>query len=516
MSISREFSEWAVPVKLHDLPPRIIRRTALQFVNMASASAASMAVKEPARLHDVYSGSGGPCTVVASGRRTTAENALLANSSLSMALDFDDYLFAGHTGHSSVFSAIAAGEEAGASPSEILCAVAVANELGGRVGASVALGPQNGQMWTHIHAGCAAAAAGRILGLDADRMANALGIAYYQPPFALARGFMGFDSKMLSASMPALAGLAAARLAAAGLSGPADIFEHRRGFGARFASAFLPSMLSGFGRSWVAETLSYKIYPGCAYLDAAVDAVISVLDGFRASRGRALQPRDVDKVVVRATAPTWGMERLSGYLPGREYVPSLANFSAVLSVCTAIIAGGLGPEQFTREFHGRNEAEVRMLASKTELQIDWKATERLVEGIIEKLPAAGMAYEAGLPGLVKSLTEAMDVFGTPPLPPPAALLSIPRLAAKALSGGRARGIAETDFSTITFPFSAEVELRTVDGRNYEAAQVEPIGTCGRGVEEQARVVLEKADRFPFTLPAGLEAFLREKINSSSS
>lgn len=94
-------------------------------------------------------------------------------------------------------------EHEGADAQAFLSAVVAADEVGGRLGASCLLGPLNGQMWTFIHLVSAAAAAARILGLDASRTAHALAIALAQPPFALQPGFMLPTSKLLSAALPA-------------------------------------------------------------------------------------------------------------------------------------------------------------------------------------------------------------------------------------------------------------------------------------------------------------------------
>ena len=55
---------------------------------------------------------------------------------------------------------------------------------------------------TSIHCAGAAVAAARVRGLDADQTAHAMAIALYQPPFGLWPGFMGPDTKLLTASEP--------------------------------------------------------------------------------------------------------------------------------------------------------------------------------------------------------------------------------------------------------------------------------------------------------------------------
>src|SRR5256884_5552637 len=105
----------------------------------------------------------------------------------------------------------------------------------------------NDQLWSFIHVAGAALAAGRLLGLDASRMGHALAIALYQAPRATVPGFMAPDSKLLTAAEPTLAGVRAARLAAAGVTGAVDALEHAEGFLTGFPPAPLPGTASSLG-----------------------------------------------------------------------------------------------------------------------------------------------------------------------------------------------------------------------------------------------------------------------------
>src|SRR5256885_4441233 len=141
----------------------------------------------------------------------------------SIAHDWDAYLYMGHTGHSAVWAARALTDDA----ERAMAAQVAGNELAGRLGAALFLGPHNGQFWASIHCAGAAAAAGVALGLDAGALAHALAIALYQPPYGLMPGFMGPPTKLLTAAEPAAAGVRAALLAAEGGTGPVDVVQAR-------------------------------------------------------------------------------------------------------------------------------------------------------------------------------------------------------------------------------------------------------------------------------------------------
>ena len=69
------------------------------------------------------------------------------SAAASIAHDWDDYLFMGHTGHSAVPAAAAFA----ADHERVLLAQVAANEAAGRLGAALFLGPHNGQFWASIH-----------------------------------------------------------------------------------------------------------------------------------------------------------------------------------------------------------------------------------------------------------------------------------------------------------------------------------------------------------------------------
>src|SRR5207249_11499029 len=99
-------------------------------------------------------------------------------------------------------------------------------EVAGRLGAALFIGPHNGQFWASIHCAGGAIGAGLAMGLDGDRLAHALAIALYQPPFGLWPGFMGPPTKLLTAAEPAVQGARAALLGARGVGGPLELIEH--------------------------------------------------------------------------------------------------------------------------------------------------------------------------------------------------------------------------------------------------------------------------------------------------
>src|SRR5690606_29257752 len=177
----------------------------------------------------------GPCTVFGPNRRYGPAAAALLNGTFGHSLDFDDTHSDSslHPSAPVVPAALAAAEMTGASGADLLAAVVVGFEVCCRLG--MALDPA-----AHYARGFhptatagtfgAAAAAGRLLGLDADRMASAFGVAASQASGSLQFLVNGAWNKRYQVGEAAMKGLMAATLAAEGFVGAADAIDGKHGF----------------------------------------------------------------------------------------------------------------------------------------------------------------------------------------------------------------------------------------------------------------------------------------------
>jgi Uncharacterized protein involved in propionate catabolism len=185
------FAAWAAAFDIADAPGDVVHRAGLQVASAFAGARAGTAVDwfdatATAAGPGADTGTSGAASVVGGGC-ADVYTATFANAAASTVHDYDDYLFMGHTGHSAVFASLAACERAGTDGAALLENVVVANELAGRLGAAVAVGPHNGQMWAFIHQTAAAAVAANIEG-DADTIREAVGLALYNPDYPLEPG----------------------------------------------------------------------------------------------------------------------------------------------------------------------------------------------------------------------------------------------------------------------------------------------------------------------------------------
>lgn len=465
MTACEEIGRWASGVSTDDMPEAVTERARLQRASMLAARAAG---EEAAAAVEAVAPRG-------------PIGEIYRDAGASMAHDWDDFLFMGHTGHSAVWTALAFCSD----PGRALVAQVAANEVAGRLGAALFLGPHNGQFWASIHCAGAAVAASIGLGLDAERTAHAVAIAMYQPPYGMWPGFMGPSSKLLTAAEPATQGARAALLAREGIDGALDVIEHPRGVLASLAFAPLPGMLGALGEVWLTDTLAYKPRPGCAYLQAATDAVLAA--GVAAS--------DVASIEIESGYLTCAMEELAA---GDDLSPVRVNFSAALTAAVAVIAGRLTAEELRPAWLAEHEAEIRELAARVSIRHDLELTLETLRGPIEAgvdLRGLGLGgwlrvgrgtREARMTDPQLGWGDLRDLTARPELR--RALRRTFRGAQDRPSGPPALDNLDTSRMRLTFPARALIRLRS--GRAVEVEGDER-GACGHSLDEQRAVVEEK-------------------------
>lgn len=235
---------------VHDLDARALDATVREHATLCVLDALGIALagmSEPcarAALSVARAGAGpAEATVVVHGDQLGAPAAALVNGAAGFAHNFTDTTLTCilHAGPVVVPAALAAGEAAAASGAEVLAAVVAGYEVMTRVGNAINAGAArmaHQKKGFHPTATCgvfgATAAAARLFRLTVDQTVQALGVAG-----SLAGGLSislrdGSDVWRAHPGFAAQNGLLAARLAAAGLTGPAGVLDDPRGFCAAF------------------------------------------------------------------------------------------------------------------------------------------------------------------------------------------------------------------------------------------------------------------------------------------
>jgi 2-methylcitrate dehydratase PrpD len=490
VTLVEDVAGWAAELALDEVPAEVLALCRSQRAAVLGGVAASADDTASRRvLAAVVGWAGeGPAPLVGAGRTAAVDDAVYAASALSVALDFDDYVSFGHTGHSAVLVPALLAAETGSSGAEQLVAQVIANEVEARLGGACLIGPLNGQLWSFIHAAGAALAAGRLLGLDAAGLAHALALSLYQAPRPTVPGFMAPDSKLLTASEPTAVGLRAARLAAAGVTGPLDALDHPQGFFSAFSYAPLRALLSGLGEGWATRTLCVKPYPGCAYVDTTLDALLA-LDLPAAD--------EVDRITVDASMLTCEMDKWSAeYAGARNQLPTpvTINFSIAWNVAIAVLAGEVSPRQLRTDWLSANRDALADLAGRVELRHDWELTRASAEQFAGLLPPRALGRDAGLRTLRRGLTRVRSdhpsiVGGLSDLRGVGAMLRGGRKGWGAAGGSRFWSKGALDRFAMTFPARVTVSLR--DGRQLTGRADVPRGGAGHVTEGPAAVSAAK-------------------------
>lgn len=207
-------------------------------------------------------------------------DALYWNAALGNVLEMDDVERRAilHPGPIVVPVALALGETIGADARAVLDAIVRGYEATIRIGA--ALGTAHYRYWhSTATAGSfgAAAAAGSLLGLDRDALADALGTAGSTTGGLWQVRHEDAPTKAIHSAESATRGLTAARLAAAGIRGPRRILEGPHGlFAATAPDSDATRALADLDRPWLISATSIKPWAACRHVHPAIDALRAV------------------------------------------------------------------------------------------------------------------------------------------------------------------------------------------------------------------------------------------------
>jgi len=307
----------------------------------------------------VAQGLGGPAEAVILGDRRAigATAAALANGALTHALDFDD-THAGGLIHATAVvlpAALAVGQQTQASGAAVLDAAVAGYETACRVTAAAPYGFHARGLHATMVGGVFSSAivAARLMGLDVDRTTNALGIAGSQAGGLLAFLGTGASTKQLHPGLASHSGILAARLAAAGASGPETVFDGPNGlFDALAVGPIdLASITDGLGSRWETTRIGIKPYAACQLSHASIEAARVALDqgGFA--------PQEVLEVIAQVHPDSAAVVCDDSRDLCRPASPYAAKFSLPWSVAAMLQDGVITLDTFSPPSIGRRDVE---------------------------------------------------------------------------------------------------------------------------------------------------------------
>jgi len=270
---------------------------------------------------------GSEATILVRGARASASGAVLANGFAANALDIDDgyRLVKGHPGACVLPVLLTTAELTPAcTGSELLIAFIIGYELGiraGRIRHACYEAYHSSGSWGAV---AGAAAAGRIMGLSAEKLRHAMGAAEYHAPIApMMKGIntpsMGKDSIGWGAMVAMLSVL----MARDGFTGIEPLYSDTPDAG----------WIENLGHDWQIFNLYHKPYAACRWAQPAVDGVLKIKaeQNLKVTDIRAIRIRSFTAACALGTASPANTEE--------------AQYNIAYPVAAVLFDGEVGPRQ---------------------------------------------------------------------------------------------------------------------------------------------------------------------------
>lgn len=284
---------------------------------------------------------GGEATLWGAGRTAPAEIAALANGTCVRALDYNDTYLSLEPCHPSdlIASLWAACEISGRAGQgkTLLNAMALAYETVCRLCDATSLRTRG---WDHVTYLPIASAVGcsYVFGLDRERTRNAVALAVTANN-AMRQTRVGeiSDWKAACAAYAARAGLTAARLAAAGFTGPFDAFAGKNGFFAQVSGTF--SLGARRPSTWKILETHVKYFPAEHHAQSAIEAALEIRARNRpgAVASVLIEGFEVASAIIGSEREKW-----------RPRTRETADHSMPYLVAAALLDGDVNLRQFER------------------------------------------------------------------------------------------------------------------------------------------------------------------------
>ncbi len=278
-TLSQRIAAFTSALEYEKIPDNVLEKSKVSLLhNLGMAIAGGSLLGASVRYAQAL-GEHGPSAsarLLLSGRAATPETAAFANAALMHARAQDDVYFPGltHVGAIITPAVLGVGEQLGSSGRDMLTALIAGYEAAGAISQGFAKRTTaRGFRASGLFGGFGAAAAvARLLRLDREATANAIGIVASMAAGTNQTWIAGTQEWQFQVGLAARNGILAARLAAVGGTGAADALEGSAGFYAAFMGDLEQTAQVGkdLGTKWRSLDVTYKPYAVCAILQGPV------------------------------------------------------------------------------------------------------------------------------------------------------------------------------------------------------------------------------------------------------
>lgn len=391
-----ELADYLAGLKFEDLPEYVIKRAQLSLLDFIGYTVYGCQ-EEPAKLVIQFVKmlkEKEISTVIGYGTKTSCIQAAFANSFISRISELDDTHRSSRSHPGDIIHpvALAVGEKLESNGRDLITSIVAGYEAAIRAADSVTPGLWR-RGWSSTATACTfggAVVAGKLLGLDAKKMAYALGLAGIQAAgtFAWETSPEARDVPNFYAAKAAYNGTLAALFSSKGFVAPLDIFENKKGFCKLYSDTqSLEKLTEGIGREFKIMEMSTKPYMGCRCLHGIIEATSNLVKEHSPLAG------SVKKIVAHAHTKDL-IDDLRPWLPRKE---KRTRFSAQFNVALLIKNGEAALRKaFDKAYVNKNLAdpEFRDLVSKIEVVADssFKFPDNVHGGSVEVEMKNGTKY----------------------------------------------------------------------------------------------------------------------------
>jgi len=305
---------FATGTRYEDVPASIVRQAKNVLLDSIGCALGG-ATTDPGKIAIAIARTlGGPpeCSILGTGDKVSITNAVLANGQLVNTLDFDTVMPGGHTPPYIVPTVLAMAERQHASGRDLVVATAVALELSARIAKAVppamSFEGENDEFryakregYARLNFG-AAAGAGRLYGLDAGQMVDALAHAGHLSQLnTWSRGNYSLPRNLSKYGYPGwqnTGAILAVLLAEAGVMGDVrllDDSEHGYAEFSGYEGWYPERILPGLGETWSFDEVRFKPYACCTMLHRSIECFEEIV------RTNRLHPDEIEHVTAYAS-----------------------------------------------------------------------------------------------------------------------------------------------------------------------------------------------------------------------
>jgi 2-methylcitrate dehydratase len=391
-AIAEDIARWLVELRYEELPANVVERAKRVTLDTLGCALGALDA-EPVRLaRRVVALQGGnrQATVVGVGGKVSCDQAAFLNGMALRYLDYNDYIALGRPHHASinVAPALAVAEMQRASGKDLLLGFVAGYELEVRLRDAVAAKEREGWDGTSILAQYASAAtAGKLLRLDAAKLANALAIAGSNANTLgeVRRGAEMTPAKGSAEPMAARNGVFAALLAREGLTYPLTMLDGQYGYGKMVPGALDEAVLRNRSGEFQILKSCVKLWPCVGTAQAPIAAALEI---------HKQQPRadEIERVTVGLSEFAY---RQQIAYPDQINTREHADHSVPYMVARALLDGEIVVSDF-QEKRFRDSRALAMIKTIT-LRSDPSLSNANIGANVQAMSRAGMVYNASVP-----------------------------------------------------------------------------------------------------------------------